>query len=74
MAHANPGILAGDPAGGHRHVIQDAAVVEYIDAALVDDVVAPGSSRLHPNNAYRFKNIPALVSVFRDFLARQGVL
>jgi hypothetical protein len=74
LVHANPGILASDPAGAHRHVIQDAGAVEYIDAALVDDVVTPGSARLDPNNAYRFKNLPALVVAFRDFLARQSVL
>ncbi len=74
MAHANPGILAGDPAGGHRHVIQEPGIVEYIDSSLVEEIVAAGGNRMDPNNAYRFKNIPALVTTFRAFLARQGLL
>jgi len=74
MAHANPGILAGDPAGGHRHVIEDPGIVEYIGASLVEEIVATGGSRLDPNNAYRFTSVPAVVATFRDFLARQGLL
>ncbi len=74
MAHANPGILITDPAAGHRHVTEDPGIVEYIDRTLVDDVVAPGSARLDPNNAYRFRNPSALVAVFRDFLTRQRLL
>ena len=73
MAHANPGILATDQASGHRHVIEDPGIVEYIDPALVEDVVPKGGSRQDPNNSYRFRNIPALVATFHDFLTRQGV-
>jgi hypothetical protein len=74
IAHANPGILAGNPAGGHRHVIEDPGIVEYMNASLVEEIVATGGSRMDPNNAYRFKNIPAVVANFRDFLARRGLL
>jgi methylmalonyl-CoA mutase cobalamin-binding subunit len=74
MVHANLGILAGDPAGGHRHVIEAPGIVEYLDASQVDDIVVAGGRRLDPNNAYRFRNIPAVVAIFRDFLARQAPL
>jgi hypothetical protein len=74
MAHTNPGILAGDPAGGHRHVSEDPGLVEYLDASLVEEIVATGGQRLDPNNAYRFKNIAAVNRVFREFLSRQGLL
>jgi len=72
MVHSNPNILGADPAGGHRHVTEDPGVIEYVDAALVDDV--PGADgALAPNNAYRFNDIPAVVTAFADFLTRQGI-
>ncbi len=73
MVHANPGILASDPAGAQLHVIEDPGAIEYINPALIADMVMAGGTRLGPNNAYRFKNLPALTTAFREFLARKGV-
>jgi hypothetical protein len=67
LVHSNPGILAFDRAGTHRHVMQDPGIVEYIDAGLIDAVAG---NRLDHAGNYRFTDIPALVAAVRAFIAR----
>jgi hypothetical protein len=73
LVHSNPAILATDRAGTHLHVIEDPGVVEYIDTTLVADAPGPTGQPMQPFNNYRFTDIPRLVAVLRDFLARQEI-
>jgi hypothetical protein len=72
LVHASPGILRWDRAATLRDVAPGGGAAEYVSPGLVADIVPPGGQDGHPDNLYRFADIPALVAAFAACLARWG--